>query len=266
VSEHARSIAFDRAAEQYDQTRVLSPEAKAQVEELLTDELRGRGSVLEIGVGTGRIALPLAGAGIPTVGLDLSQPMLEKLIEKAGGRRPFPLIRGDATALPFADDSFGAAYGVHVLHLIPDWEGVVAELARVVRSGGVVLIDLGAPSSELDELNERLAAEAGGSYEHPGLQGQQAERRLDDEFARQGGVVRELEPIPEEWRMPAGTFIELFANGVYSWTWTMPEDKRRRAAEAVRPWAAERFGPLDQPIAVDRTIRWRAYDLPGPAP
>ena len=54
------SVSFDRAASFYDATRALTPEAMAAVQALLRSELQGRGRCLEIGVGTGRMALPLA--------------------------------------------------------------------------------------------------------------------------------------------------------------------------------------------------------------
>jgi SAM-dependent methyltransferase len=257
----SESIAFDRAADTYDQTRILSAEAKAKVEKLLAAELAGRGRCLEIGVGTGRIALPLVEGGVDVVGVDLSLPMLSKLVKKAGGASSFPLAQADATRLPFADGVFGAAYCVHVLHLIPNWREAVAELARVVRRpGGVVLVDLGGMSTVLDELHERLAREAGTTSRHPGLDAEGGPE-LDVEFARYGGRVRELPPIPEDWRMPLEGFITFFEGGVFSWSWSIREEERRRAAAAVRPWAEERFGPLDEPWSIDRTIRWRAYDL-----
>ena len=103
------SIAFDRAASFYDHTRQLSMESAARILEQLTAEIEGRGPCLEIGVGTGRIAMPLAEAGIPLVGVDLSRPMLERLVEKAGGHAPLPVAVADATRLPFRDDAFGAA-------------------------------------------------------------------------------------------------------------------------------------------------------------
>ena len=137
------SVSFDRAADRYDETRRLTPEASRATVELFGAELRGRQPCLEIGVGTGLIALPLHDAGVRMVGLDLSAAMLRKLAEKSGGRPAFPVLRGDATRLPFRDAVFGGAIARHVLHLIPRWQDAVAELVRVVRPGGVLLLNIG---------------------------------------------------------------------------------------------------------------------------
>ena len=53
------SSRFDRAAAHYDTTRAISDEAMARTIELLASELLGRGRALEVGVGTGLLALPL---------------------------------------------------------------------------------------------------------------------------------------------------------------------------------------------------------------
>ncbi|HYP24710.1 MAG TPA: class I SAM-dependent methyltransferase, partial [Actinomycetota bacterium] len=135
------SVAFDRAVDYYDRTRALPPGVEAAMVEAVSAELAGRGRVLEIGAGTGRIALPLRAAGVDVVGLDLSLPMLERFVAKAGGAAP--VVGGDATRLPFRDRSFGAAFAVHVLHLIPSWKVAVRELLRVVEPGGVLLVSQG---------------------------------------------------------------------------------------------------------------------------
>jgi ubiquinone/menaquinone biosynthesis C-methylase UbiE len=123
------SISFDRASEYYDRTRALPNDAMAGVIDLLAREIGGENDCLEIGIGTGRIGLPLNAAGLSVMGMDLSATMLAKLVDK------FPLVRGDATALPFADGAFGAGIACHVLHLIPEWRQATGELVRVIRPG-----------------------------------------------------------------------------------------------------------------------------------
>jgi SAM-dependent methyltransferase len=253
------SLAFDRAVEYYDRTRRISPEASRRQAELLAAELADR-PTLEIGVGTGLVALPLAAAGVRMVGLDLSAPMLAKLVENAGGDRPFPLVVGDATALPFGDRSVGAALVRHVLHLIPNWEEAVGELTRVVARPGVVLVSTGDLPPLRRELIERFVTAAGRTSFARGLDVRDVDT-LDGAFAAHGGRPRVLPTIPEREETSLGTFIEQMGEGLHSWTWDVPEQRRREVAADIRAWAEERYGDLDPPGSRDVAIEWRVYDL-----
>ncbi len=255
------SIRFDRAAEIYDRTRAISREAMDRTTELLASELGGRGRVLEIGVGTGLLALPLHRAGVPLVGLDLTEAMVAKLVEKAGGRA-FPLVLGDATSMPFADDVFGGAYLRWVLHLIPDWRRVLAETVRVVRPGGVFVAELGHYDETRSEVQRRFAEIAGVSIEPVGLDWADY-GSLDAEMAGHRATLRILPSVKETWEDALGDFLDGIEQGMYSWTWTVPEDVRLRTLAELRPWAVERFGPLDEVRRSPLLQVWRAYDLSG---
>ena len=77
------SVNFDRAAEYYDATRGWRGEHDRETTEMLAGELHGRDRVLEVGVGTGQLAIPLHETGVPMAGIDLSAGMLTKLLQKA---------------------------------------------------------------------------------------------------------------------------------------------------------------------------------------
>jgi SAM-dependent methyltransferase len=258
------SVAFDPVAADYDRTRALPPRTLGSLVQLLAGELRGRGRILEIGVGTGRIAIPIAGAGVDLIGVDLSPAMLARLRQNAGGRAPFPVAVADATRLPFAADTFGGAFGVHVLHLIPDWRAALAELTRVARPGAVLLFDLGGASSRIGrEIRERLEALLGpDAMRNAGLQWGRA-RLVDAAMSELGATRRLLAPVSYVERTPLAAYLRMIAEGRYSWTWRVPEDARRRAVEAIVPWAEDRFGDLEAPRPARHRIRFRAYDLPG---
>ncbi len=254
------SVVFDRAAEFYDRTRALVPATMEAVVGRLAGELADRGRVLEPGVGTGRMALPLAAAGVDVIGLDLSVPMLRELVAKPDSAR-VPLVRGDATRLPFPAGTFGGAYVVHLLHLVPDWAGVVAELVRVVRRGGVVLVEIGNTAGGIaHEINERFERASGLERRHPGLI--DGPERLDAEMGVHGARLRLLEPVVETHTVRPDRFIERLEENIFSWTWTLDDATRQRAAGEVRAWAVERLGPLDRPQPVTVTVACRAYDLP----
>ena len=254
-------MAFDRAVEYYDRTRGLSEEASREMVALLAGELQDRGRCLEVGVGTGLVSLPLAAAGIPLVGLDLSAPMLGKLVEKAGGRVPFPLVRADATRLPFADDSFGAAVVRHVLHLVPAWRQVLAELVRVVAPGGLVLVSSGQVPEPWHELTERFMDRVGRPSFGAALDAWE-DGAIERAFRAHGAGARQLPRITERVAQTMGEFLDQMAAGMHSWTWEVDEETRREAVAELRAWALERWGTLDPPGGRDVAIAWFAYDLP----
>jgi ubiquinone/menaquinone biosynthesis C-methylase UbiE len=251
---------FDRAAEYYDRTRGLTEDASRETTALLANELRGRGRTLEIGVGTGLVALPLAAAGVPLVGLDLSAPMLAKLVEKSDGRAPFPLVVGDATSLPFADDRFGAAVVRHVLHLVPAWRQVVEELVRVVARGGLVLVSSGQVPEPWHELTERFMDRVGRPSFAAAFDAWET-GAIERAFRERGASVRHLPRITERVRQTLGEFLDQMAAGLHSWTWEVDEVARREAVAELRAWALERWGTLDPPGGRDVAIEWYAFDL-----
>jgi phosphatidylethanolamine/phosphatidyl-N-methylethanolamine N-methyltransferase len=100
------------------------------------------GSVLEVGVGTG-LALPHYGPGVRVTGIDFSPDMLAKAkarVDRMGLTRIDSLRRMDAGAMEFPDAQFDTVATMHLLSVVPEPERVMAEIARVVRPGGRVVI------------------------------------------------------------------------------------------------------------------------------
>jgi len=107
------------------------------------------GPVLELGCGTGRIALPVAKDGIALTGVDRSEPMLDRArrrAARAGLDRRLRLVRADIRHLPFRNRRFGlvmAAYGVlQSLVRERDLTAALASVHRVLQRGGRFGIDL----------------------------------------------------------------------------------------------------------------------------
>jgi SAM-dependent methyltransferase len=254
------SVPFDRAADFYDRTRAIDDAANVRTVEVLGAELRERGRVLEVGAGTGLLALPLRRSGVHVHALDLSAPMLAKLLEKADGDAP-PVAIGDATRMPFGDRTFGAAYLRWVLHLIEDWRTVLAEVVRVVARRGVFLANLGAYGGPRRDIQQRFAEITGISIEPIGLGWGEVDP-LDAEMASHGATVRLLEPVGEGGEETMRSFLDEIRDNLFSWTWRVPDDVRLRAVDELEPWAVERFGALDEVRRWEHATVWRAYDLP----
>jgi ubiquinone/menaquinone biosynthesis C-methylase UbiE len=262
---NAGRIPFDRVAEVYDETRRLTPEASVATTTLLEAELAGRQPCLEIGVGTGLIALPLAASGIRLTGVDLSAAMLGKLVEKAGGRVPFPLVIGDASRLPFAGGTFGGAYVRHVLHLIADWRSALAELVRVVVRGGVLVINIGFNEGPWLEVGDRLDELVGRQARRAGLDFDRA-ADLDDAMIELGASRRELPAVWQESDLTLERYFQEVEARVFSWTWKVEPERLAFAVAEGKSWAADRFGAFDRILEPRFPSFWRAYDLAGPRP
>lgn len=101
---------------------------------------RATGRVLEVAVGTGR-NLPHYPPDVELTGVDLSPRMLDIARQRlAELGRDAVLVEGDAEALPFESDSFDTVVCALGLCSIPDDARAVAEMARVLRPGGRLLL------------------------------------------------------------------------------------------------------------------------------
>jgi len=150
------------AAERYDTpgTGMFAPEVLGPTVDRLV-ELAGDGRALELAIGTGRVAVPLAERGVPVTGIELSRPMVDRLRTKAGDEQ-IPVVVGDmATAR--APGEFSLVYLVFntISNLLTQAEQVACfrNAARHLRPGGRFVIELWVP--ELRRLPPGLPATVG---------------------------------------------------------------------------------------------------------
>ena len=143
----------ERVAARYDESEadMFDPEAVDPVVDFLA-ELAGEGRALELGIGTGRIALPLAQRGVSVHGIDLSRAMTSRLREKPGGGEIGVSIGDFATTT--VDGTFSLAY--LVFNTIGNLTSQAAQVdcfrnvAAHLQPGGCFLIEVGLP--ELQRL------------------------------------------------------------------------------------------------------------------
>ncbi|NJE84279.1 class I SAM-dependent methyltransferase [Thermococcus sp. CX2] len=129
---------FDRIAKRYDDWyRTKTGRYVDRTEKwLVFSMLRSRaGKALDLGCGTGNYTIELKKRGFDVIGLDASEGMLE--IARAKGLN---CIKGDAYSLPFPDESFDLVLSVTMFEFIHEPEKVIAEIHRVLKPGGEVLI------------------------------------------------------------------------------------------------------------------------------
>jgi SAM-dependent methyltransferase len=135
----------DRIAEIYDRFHPGAGDATAQLRALAA--LAGQGGALELGIGTGRVALPLAERGVAVHGIDASEAMVDKLRAKPGGEA-IPVTIGDFAEVP-VDDTFALIFAVfNTFYALTTQEDQVRCFQRVadrLADGGVFLIEVFVP-------------------------------------------------------------------------------------------------------------------------
>lgn len=124
-------------AGQFDQSHFGGPIGQLvaeKEEQILLDfvgDLRGK-NVLDIGTGTGRVALTLARQGAHVTGVDASLEMLKVARTRlAAAQMDVTFLPGDAHSLAFPDQSFDVAVSMRMLMHTINWRNCVAELCRV---------------------------------------------------------------------------------------------------------------------------------------
>ena len=146
----------DRIAEVYDGWFGVPSDTEDTVAFLL--DLAGPGPVLELGIGTGRIALPLAQRGCEVHGVDASEAMVEKLRGKNGGEG-IPVTIGDFAELDI-EGEFSLVYvAFNTFFALLSQEDQVrcfSNVARRLREGGVFVIEAFVPDMTRWDQNQRV--------------------------------------------------------------------------------------------------------------
>ncbi|MFD3332027.1 class I SAM-dependent methyltransferase [Streptomyces sp. NPDC058700] len=144
---------YEAEAAHYDRTRGGVPRAVAAAEAVLRLVPPGARALLDLACGTGLVTERLTRPGLRVHGADAAHAMLRVAAARVPGR----VVRADARRLPLPDASLDAVCAVWLLHLVPFTAEIVAEAARVLRPGGVLIatVDKDAAhdvGSDIDEI------------------------------------------------------------------------------------------------------------------
>jgi ubiquinone/menaquinone biosynthesis C-methylase UbiE len=251
------SVAFDRAAEYYDSTRGFPEGVEADIAALMVKagNLTPESRVLEIGVGTGRIALPLAQHVKAYFGVDLARPMMDRLRAKRANE-PIYLTQGDITRLPFPDASFDAVIAVHIFHLVPAWRAALSEVERVLRPGAP-LIHGGNGRIIVDALQNiwaeatSEAREAGGAIPHT-----ERETFLAANGWRELGLAQIHQFIVQ--RSPQ-QFVNSIRERHFSSMWSMDDATLARGLAAVEAYIEAHYPDPVKPETLESSFKAQAY-------
>lgn len=255
------SLAFDQAVSYYDQTRTDPAWVMDAVAESIMREahLTRASNVLEIGIGTGRMALPLTKHGLPLFGIDLSLAMMRELQKKVMGRAVrVAFCQADANALPFADATFDAAYAVHVYHLVANWQYALRQALRVVKPQGTLLISYhhrrpDSPNRRLRQKLSELIKPFGIDTRRPGVQTSE-ELKSELEIILADSKIVQVATWSESYTL--AEVLDHLAARIFSETWAIPPDVMAKVMPPLRAWAQQELGDLSIELQEESAFNW----------
>ncbi|WP_341528380.1 class I SAM-dependent methyltransferase [Nostoc sp. UHCC 0302] len=253
----ASTISFDRVSDIYDATRGLPPGISEQVTDAILNIVSPKDETkfFEIGIGTGRIAIPIAKRGYSYTGVDISEKMLAELHRKLEGvSYRLTAIKGDATSLPFEDNSFDVALTVHVLHLVSAWKQALAEIRRVLKPSSSYLYTIESNQANKDSNQGRLDfqrrwEEIIAGYGYPLPRYGATEEEVLTELRAQGATLETV--IAAKWKseLTVNKLLQYYQNRVSRHSWHLPDDVFTNAFNDLQKWALEHYGSLDYDLS-----------------
>lgn len=227
-------------------------------------ELPRYARVLDVGAGTGRVAIAFAAIGYKTIAFDPALPMLNELRRKAP-EREIQAVVGEAARLPFTAGHFDAVILARVLYLMADWQKVLQQAYDVLKPGGCLFHEWG--NGEADEHWVQIREKARTLFQNAGLNdpfhpGARSEAEIDNFLVNLGLDLRNELRIGPGPRMTLRDFVEKIVTGEFSYIWNVPEHVRESCLPKLKKWSENTFD-LDQSVPIPKDLRWAIYRKQG---
>jgi ubiquinone/menaquinone biosynthesis C-methylase UbiE len=253
-------FSFDTMVHLYEETRVCHPVyLKAALDDLAYrfPPLTFR-NVFEPGIGTGRIAVPLAHRGYHLTGVDISPRMLALLrrrLARSGKSVYISICEADASYLPFPDNTFDMSVAVHLFYFVNDWEKAAYEMLRVVKPGHPLILMHTGTGMEVPYLNQRykeLCTEYGHNIAVTGVS---TTAEVVAYFKTHGC---EISPERKHWewtsRIKLENALDYLKSRAYSFTISAPDNVHHTVIEHLIWEIQQKYGSLANRVNVPNRI------------
>jgi SAM-dependent methyltransferase len=254
------SLSFDPMVYDYDATRTYDEASFSAAMAYLVERFPPSAfpRLLEPGIGTGRIAIPLIERGYAVWGVDIAAGMLAVLQQRAVRAAPpvhLGVAQADVCQLPFRTGVFDLVVAVHLFYFIPAWRRAVQELLRVVRVEGSLVFMHTGMGEEIPCVNERykvLCAAQGFPQQAVGVQ---STSEVVD-YCRALGCVTET--IRDRWQWRSHVRLDRALAYVraraYSFTTMVPFHIHAEIVTRLEAEMLEQYGGLTQVVEVANQI------------
>lgn len=271
MPESKLNFTFDRrVSEEYDRLRGHPADVSRQIGESIAKLAGANARVLELGVGTGRIALPVVGAGCSVVGVDLSPDMLGHLQERSANLNgALSLVRADISRLPLAPKSFDAVTAVHILHLVPEWRAALADAVAALRPNGCMILgrDWTDPISmggQIQDQFRRVVVEIMG----PQLKAPTAGSAIAAAINEFGAVTERLgmdDVIAAEWIVQErpSDIITAIRTRAHAESWVLTDQFIEPVVARIETFAKAQWPDLNRTFPVKRRFMLSVFRVPG---
>jgi len=250
---------FDHTASHFAHTRGLPPQVADQVAEVVVEILGVRNHVLDVGIGPGRIAGPLIMRGVHLTGIDISYPMIRRMITSLSPNLSRPaLVQGNALDLPFARGVFDAAITIHVLTILAGWREALSEIRRTLKPEGILFTGYewrppASPGRVLLAKWREMIQNEGMEIDRAG--GQDIEE-IKDALESMGARLEKREVGNWTTERTLAQHLEAIVHRTWSRTSDVPEDFFTSQLRKLTSWATKEFGELGQTFSIPRKFIW----------
>ncbi len=254
MSQAYNAMSYVEVARRYNDINHIPAAAANELGRAVAELAGDGGRIVDLGGGAGRITVPVA-ARADTVAVDIEPQMLAACRALAAARGvSVGLAVGTVLQLPFAHDVFDAVLINNVLHQVERWRDALAEAARVLKPGGVLImgrdiLDEASCAGRLRQQSRAITAEVAPEMRPTDAAGP----ALFQQLAAMGG--RAGPPVTAcAWteRLSPRDILQRMGERSHNETWSLDDAQLDGLMRRIVPWAEAHFEDLD----AQEDVRW----------